>query len=281
LTAPVGLVAGSGRLPFALADGARRRGQRVAAVALEGFADPALADAVDACTSLRVGELERLFSFLRAAGVRQVAMAGKVPKRLLFEAPGRAAPDARATALLGALDDRRDDSILRAFAGALEAEGFELLAQSALAPELLAPEGPLGRVEPTPAQRADVSFGWSIAKALGALDVGQTVVVEGLAVLALEAIEGTDAAIARGCALGRGGACAVKVAKPQQDPRFDVPAVGVDTIRALAAGGGAVLAVEAGRTLLLQREEMLVEADAAGIAVLGVDLRRLPAGGAG
>ncbi len=281
MSAPVGLVAGSGRLPFELAAGARRRGQRVAAVALEGFADPALADAVDACTSLRVGQLERLFSFLRAAGVRQVAMAGKVPKRLLYEAPGRAAPDARAAALLGALDDRRDDSILRAFAGALEAEGFELLAQAELAPELLAQEGRLGQVEAVPAQLADVSFAWSIAKALGALDVGQTVVVEGLAVLALEAIEGTDAAIARGCALGRGGACAVKVAKPQQDPRFDVPAVGVDTIRALAAGGGSALAVEAGRTLLLQRERMLAEADAAGIAVLGVDGRRLPGGGLG
>jgi hypothetical protein len=271
-------VAGSGRLPFELAAGARRRGHRVAAVALEGFADPALAAAVDRCTSLRVGQLERLFAFLREAGVKQVAMAGKVPKRLLYEAPGRAAPDATASALLGALRDRRDDSILRAFAGALEAEGFELLAQAELAPELLAQEGALGRVHATEAQRADVAFGFGVAKALGALDVGQTAVVLGGAVLALEAIEGTDAAIARGCALGARGACAVKVAKPDQDPRFDVPAVGLDTVRALAAGGGAVLAVEAGRTLLLQREPMLAEADRAGIAVLGVDARRLPRG---
>jgi hypothetical protein len=135
-------------------------------------------------------------------------------------------------------------------------------------------------VRPSDAQLADVALGFGVAKALGGLDVGQTVVVEGGAVLALEAIEGTDAAIARGCALGAGGACAVKVAKPQQDPRFDVPAVGLGTLRALAAGRGAVLAVEAGRTLLLEREAVLREAERAGIALLGVDERRLPRGGA-
>ena len=277
--ASVGLVAGLGRLPFELARGARRRGRRVAAVALEGFADPALAGEVDACARLPVGQLERLFAFLRSEEVKEVVLAGKVPKRLLFEAPGRLQPDATAVSLLATLGDRKDDSILRSFARALEAEGFELVAQAELAPELLAVEGPLGSVAPTPAQLADVAFAWPIAKALGALDVGQTVVVEGRAVLALEAIEGTDAAIRRGCELGRGGACAVKVAKPQQDPRFDVPAVGLATVRALAAGGGALLAVEAGRTLLLEREAMVREADAAGIALLGVDGRRLPGAG--
>ena len=275
----VGLVAGFGRLPFELARGARRRGRRVAAVALEGFADPKLADAVDACTWLPVGQLERLFAFLRSEQVKQVVLAGKVPKRLLFEAPGRLQPDATAASLLATLDDRRDDSILQTFARALEAEGFELVPQAELAPELLAGEGALGAVAPGPAQLADVAFAWPIAKALGELDVGQTVVVEGRAVLALEAIEGTDATIRRGCELGRGGACAVKVAKPQQDPRFDVPAVGLATVRALAEGRGGLLAVEAGCTLLLEREAMVREADAAGIALLGVDGRRLPGGG--
>jgi hypothetical protein len=128
----------------------------------------------------------------------------------------------------------------------------------------------LGRVQPTTAQRADVAFAWPIAKALGALDVGQTVVVEGGAVLALEAIEGTDEAVRRGCALGRGGACVVKVAKPSQDPRFDVPAVGLETLRVLREGGGAILAFEAGATLVLEREALVAEADAAGIALLGV-----------
>jgi DUF1009 family protein len=278
LGASVGLVAGLGRLPFELALGARRRGRRVAAVALEGFADPGLADAVDACTRLPVGQLERLFAFLRSEAVQQVVLAGKVPKRLLFESPGSLQADATAITLLATLGDRKDDSILSSFARALEAEGFELVAQAELAPELLAAEGPLGAVVPGPAQLADVAFAWPIAKALGELDIGQTVVVEGRAVLALEAIEGTDAAIRRGCALGRGGACAVKVAKPQQDPRFDVPAVGLETVRALAEGRGGLLAVEAGRTLLLEREAMVREADATGIALLGVDGRRLPGG---
>ena len=277
--APLGLIAGRGRLPFELARAARSGGRRIAAVALEGFAEPGLGEAVDDLASLPLGQLERLFGFLRERGVKQVVLAGKVPKGVLYEAPERVRPDARAAALLASLRDRKDDSILLAFAGALEAEGFELLPQADLAPELLAEEGVLGAVAPAPAQLADLAFGWPIAKALGALDVGQTVVVEGRAVLALEAIEGTDEAIRRGTSLGRGGACVVKVAKPQQDARFDVPTVGLATVRALAAGRAALLAVEAGRTLLLEREAMLREADAAGIAVLGVDGRRLPAGG--
>jgi hypothetical protein len=279
LGACVGLIAGLGRLPFELARGARRRGQRVAAVGLAGFADAELAEVVDAWVSLPVGQLERLFAFLRGAEVKQVVLAGKVPKQLLFEAPGRLQPDATAASLLAALGDRRDDSILGTFARALESEGFELVPQAELAPELLAGEGLLGAVAPTPAQLADLAFAWPIAKALGELDVGQTVVVEGRAVLALEAIEGTDEAIRRGCALGRGGACAVKVAKPQQDPRFDVPVIGAETVRVLAAGRGALLAVEADRTLLLERDTVVREADAAGIALLGVDGRRVPGGG--
>ena len=278
MAAPLGLIAGRGRLPFELARGARRRGQRVAAVGLEGFAEAGLGEDVDDFASLPLGQLARLFAFLRERGVKQVVLAGKVPKGVLYAEAGHVRPDARAAALLASLVDRRDDSILLAFAGALEAEGFELLAQADLAPELLAQEGVLGAREPTPAQLADLAFGWPIAKALGALDVGQTVVVEDRAVLALEAIEGTDEAIRRGTALGRGGACVVKVAKPAQDSRFDVPTIGLETVRTLAAGRGGLLAVEAGRTLLLQREELCREADAAGIALLGVDGRRLPAG---
>jgi hypothetical protein len=278
VTAPLGLIAGCGSLPFELARGARQRGRRIAAVGLEGFAEAGLGASVDEFASLPLGQLTRLFAFLRECGVKQVVLAGKVPKEVLYAAAGRVSPDARATALLASLGDRRDDSILLAFAGALEAEGFELLSQSELAPELLAEEGVLGALQPLPEQLADLAFGWPIAKALGALDVGQTVVVEGRAVLALEAIEGTDEAIRRGTSLGRGGACVVKVAKPQQDPRFDVPTIGLETVRALAAGRGALLAVEAGRTLLLQRDAVLREADRAGIALLGVDGRRLPGG---
>jgi DUF1009 family protein len=277
LGAPVGLIAGLGRFPLELAAAARRRGHRLAAVAFEGLADPGLAARVDVCETLPLGQISRLLEVLRREGLRQVVLAGKVPKRVLFEAAGRLQPDARALALLRALRDRSDDSILLAVAELLEGEGFELLGQADLAPELLAAEGPIGAVAATPAQRADVAFAWPIAKALGAVDVGQTVVVEGRAVLALEAIEGTDEAIRRGCALGRGGACVVKVAKPGQDPRFDVPAVGLDTLRALRGGGAALLAVEAGATLVLEREALVAEADAAGIALLGVPAAGLAA----
>lgn len=267
--APVGLIAGHGRFPLELASAARRRGRRLAAVAFEGLADPGLAAHVDVMETLPLGQVERLLGVLRREGVREVVLAGKVPKGILFRA-GRLEPDARALGLLRELQDRKDDSILRAVARLLEGEGFELLAQADLAPELLASEGVLGRVQPTAAQLADVAFAWPIAKALGALDVGQTVVVEGGAVLALEAIEGTDEAVRRGCALGRGGACVVKVAKPSQDPRFDVPAVGLETLRVLREGGGAILAFEAGATLVLERDALVAEADAAGIALLGV-----------
>lgn len=283
MAVPVGLIAGNGQLPFELARGARARGHRIAAVAFEGLAEAGLESVADAYVAQPIGQLERLFAFLRGAGVKQVVFAGKVPKRVLYDGTNLA-PDARALQILAKLRDRSDDSILLACAAALEEEGFELLSQAELAPELLAEEGQLGALAPTAEQLAELRFAWPIAKALGGLDVGQTVVVEGRAVLALEAIEGTDLAIRRGVSLGGGGgACVVKVAKPQQDPRFDVPAIGVETVRALASGKsgkGGLLAVEAGATLLLQREALIREADAAGIALLGVDGRRLPGGGA-
>jgi DUF1009 family protein len=279
LGAPVGLIAGLGRFPLELARAARRRGHRLAAVGFDGLAEPALAAAVDVFEGLPLGQIERLLDVLRREGVRQVVLAGKVPKRVLYQAGGRLQPDARALALLRGLADRKDDSILLAVAELLEAEGFELLGQADLAPELLAPEGVLGSAAPTDAQRADVAFAWPVAKALGAVDVGPTVVVEGRAVLAVEAIEGTDEAIRRGCALGSGGACVVKVAKPGQDPRFDVPAVGLGTLRVLREGRAGLLAVEAGATLVLEREALVAEADAAGIALLGVAPEWPPAPG--
>ncbi len=269
MASPLGLIAGFGRFPVQLARAARRHGRAIAAVGIHGLVDPGLEAEVDAFTELRLGEVARLFATLREAGVRDVVFAGKVPKTLLAR-PEELHLDARALALLHGFADRKDDSILGALADAIEAEGFVLLPQLALAPELTATEGPVGGVEPTPAQLADAAFGWPVAKSLGELDVGQTVVVQDRAVLALEAIEGTDAAIARGCALGRPGACVVKVAKPRQDPRFDVPAVGPATLRSMAEGGAALLAVEAGATLLLERESLIAEADAAGIAVVGL-----------
>jgi UDP-2,3-diacylglucosamine hydrolase len=275
----LGLVAGSGSLPAELAASARRAGWRVAAVGLVELADPSLARHVDVFEWVHLGDTVRLFGVLREAGALDVALAGKVPKTFLWERRDALRPDARAIAALAKLGDRKDDSLLGAVVELIESEGLRVRSQLELAPDLLAPVGPLGAVRATPEQEQDVAFGWPIAKAIGALDVGQSVVVQGKAVLALEAVEGTDRTIERGASLAeRGrGVVVVKVAKPRQDPRFDVPTIGLATLRTLAKGGGGALAVEAGGTLVLEREALVAEADASGIAVFGVDGRRVGA----
>ena len=277
--ATLGLLAGSGRLPAELAASARRAGWRVVAIGLVELADPQLASQVDLFEWAHVGDFGRVFEVLAAAGARDVVLAGKVPKTFLWQRPDAVRPDARAVAALARLRDRKDDSLLGAVVQVIEAEGLRVRSQLELAPDLCAAAGVLGKVRPTPDQEQDIAFGWPIAKAIGALDVGQSVVVQGKAVLALEAVEGTDRAIERGIALaepGR-GVVLVKVAKPEQDPRFDVPTVGLVTLRTLAKGGAGALAVEAGLTLVLEREALVAEADAAGIALLGVDAKLLAA----
>jgi len=268
----IGLIAGAGRLPVELARGARRSGLAVHAIGLRALAEPALGEAASSCEWLYLGELERLFASLRAAGAQQVVLAGKVPKTLLLHAGAPVRPDARARALLAALPDRSDDSLLGALARALAQEGYGLRSQLELVPGLVASAGTWSAREPSAEEWSDIRFGWPIARALGAVDVGQTVVVQGRAVLALEAIEGTDAAIERGLQLSARGrpACVVKLAKPAQDPRFDVPTIGLGTLRAIAAGGGSALAIEAGRTLALDRAELPAFADSHGIALVAL-----------
>jgi DUF1009 family protein len=282
--ATLGLVAGSGALPAELAASARRAGWRVVAVGLVELADPGLAAHVDALEWAHVAEFGRLFDVLGAAGAADVVLAGKVPKTFLWERPDAVKPDARALAAFAALRDRKDDSLLGAVVQVIESEGLRVRSQLELAPDLCAPRGLLGKLKPTPEQEQDVAFGWPVAKAIGALDVGQSVVVQGKAVLALEAVEGTDRAIERGIGLAdrRRGVVVVKVAKPRQDPRFDVPTIGLATLRGLAkSGAGGALAIEAGQTLVLERGALVAEADAAGIAVVGVDAEALAGGGRG
>jgi DUF1009 family protein len=272
----LGLVAGTGRLPAELAASARRCGRRVVAVGLRELADPALAGRVDAFEWAWLGDFARMLGWLREAGARDVVLGGKVPKAFLWERRDAVRPDATALAALATLGDRKDDSLLGMVVEVIDAEGFRVRSQLELAADLVAPSGVFGAVAPTPEQERDIAFGWPVAKALGDLDVGQSVVVQGAAVLALEAVEGTDAAIERGAALAdsRRGVVVVKVAKPKQDPRFDVPTIGLDTLRTLVKGGGGALAVEAGHTLVLEREALVAEADAHGIALVGVDGRR-------
>lgn len=266
----LGLIAGRGRLPLELARAARRRGLGVAAVAFHGETDPELAANVDCITWLHLGELAALLDALHAAGAEDVVMAGKILKTSLYGDLASLKPDARAIALFAGLRDRSDDAILGAIADILAGEGLLLRPQAELVPELLAQAGVLGGVTPGEAQRRDAAFGWRIAKALGQVDVGQTVVVRDRAVMALEAIEGTDAAIRRGALLGGPGVTVVKVAKPGQDPRFDLPAIGPDTLEVLVEAKAASLAVEAGRTLVVDRARVVELADAHGIALVGI-----------
>lgn len=275
--ATLALVAGSGRFPAELAAAARRAGWRVVAIGLVGLADAGLAAHVDALEWAHVAEFGRLFDTLRGAGAEDVVLAGKVPKTFLWEHPELVKPDARALAAFAALRDRKDDSLLGAVVQIIEAEGLRVRTQLELAPDLCAPAGVFGATRPSAEQAEDVAFGWPVAKAIGALDVGQSVVIQRKAVLALEAVEGTDRAIERGAELAeRGrGIVVVKVAKPSQDLRFDVPTIGLATLRTLVKGGGGAIAIEAGLTLVLERAALVAEADAAGVALLGVDARWL------
>jgi DUF1009 family protein len=270
----LGLIAGQGAFPLAVARSARRAGRRVTCVAFRDLTDPGIAGEVSDITWIHPGEVATGIAAFRAAQIRDAVMAGRVPKAALFRNPDALHLDGEARALIARLGDRRDDTILGMVAAHLESFGIRLLPQWAPAPELLAPEGVLGSRDLTPAERADVEFALPIARRMGALDIGQTIAVKDGVVLAVEAVEGTNAAIRRAGEFAA-GACVVKVAKPQQDPRFDVPAVGAGTLAALVDARARVLAIEAGATVVLEREELLRGADAHGIAVVGVSPEKL------
>jgi DUF1009 family protein len=265
---PLGLIAGDGKLPAEIARAARARGREVVAVAFPEITNPDLESCVSKVEWLSPGQVGAALAFLRASGVRESAMAGKVSKAGLLA--GGLDLDERGRDLLAGLADLRDGTLLGALASALEEEGITLRPQAEMVPELLAPFGPIGRVNPTPEAWRDVAFGWPIARQIAALDIGQTLVVHERAIVAVEALEGTDEAIRRAGRLGRAGVCIVKVARPEQDMRFDLPAVGPETLEAAAEVGARVVAIEAGRSLVLDREVVVQKADRAGIALVGV-----------
>lgn len=269
MSRPLGLIAGLGRFPFEVARAGRARGDRVFVAAIRGLTEPSLADEVDELHWFYLGELQAFLSAFEAAGIAEAVMAGKVPKSFLYENAADLHLDSLALQMLTSLGDRKDDSVLGAFADALEAGGVKLRGQAELTPELLVGSELLSARGPTEAEAADVAFGWPVAKSIAGLDVGQSVIVKNRAVLALEAIEGTDAAVERAAALGGEGCAVVKVAKPNQDLRFDVPVIGAETIEVLARYGVSVLAVEAHQTVFLDRDRALAQADAAGICVCG------------
>ncbi len=278
-TSSLGLIAGEGELPVVMARAARRSGHEVQAIGYHGITDPNLADAVDGIEWLHLGEFEALLAHFSKCGVKEAVLAGKVSKQHLYGDIASLRPDARALALISRVADRRDDSILGAIATALADEGVALRSQLDFCTDLVAAPGVLGSVEPSGAQWADIRFGWPIAKAMGGLDVGQSIVVQSAAVLAVEAIEGTDEAVRRGGSLGSGDATLIKVAKPGQDPRFDLPTIGPRTLAAMLESGVNALAFEAHCTIILDRELLLQTADAHGVAVVSVSSTSIDGGG--
>jgi DUF1009 family protein len=260
----VGLIAGNGRFPLIFARTARAEGVEVVAVAHEGETLPELAGVVDAITWIKVGELGRMIGTFREAGIDRAVMAGGIRKAALLE---HFAPDERGMQFLARLGSLGDDTLLRGVAGELEGDGIRIVESTLFLSTLLSPDGSLTTKVPDEAQWADIRHGFAVAKAIGRWDIGQSVVVKSSIVLAVEAIEGTDATIQRG---GRSGAVVVKVSKPQQDLRFDVPAIGPETVRVCTAAGIAVVALEAGKTLLLDKDELLSLADAHGLSIVGV-----------
>ncbi len=264
----IGIIAGRGELPLVIAEDAQARGYRVVVAALEHLATPDLEKVSDSFRWLNVGKLASLIEYLQKEGVQDAVMAGKVPKSLMFE--GKITPDLRAMKLLFTLKDRTDDGILNALADELLREGIRIVDTASFSPNLLMSEGVITRARPSKDQWKDIAFGWAIAKEIGGMDIGQTVVVKDKAVMAVEAIEGTDEAILRGGLYANGGAVIVKVSKPQQDMRLDVPAIGPATIETMIRAGAGVLALEAGRSIIIQKKDVVNRADIAGITIAGI-----------
>jgi len=278
----LGLIAGNGRFPFLLLDAARAQGLAVTVAAIREETNPEINQraAADPCISvhwLSLGELSRLIEIFHKEGVQKAVMAGQVKHKQIFSS---IRPDWRLAKLLLNLRTRNTDMLLGAVAKVLGDEGIELISSTAFLEPLLAEAGVLTPRAPDDDERRNIEYGLGVARALAAFDIGQTVVVAAQACVAVEAMEGTDAAIERAGALmqntGEGDASTlarrltiVKVAKPNQDMRFDVPVIGIRTIETMIAAGASCLSVEVGRTLLFDREALLKQAATAGIAIVG------------
>lgn len=263
----LGMIAGAGELPEIIAQQAFQRGQPIPTVALSTQVAAQLAPYCPGIVHYSPGQLTKIIRALQQQDVHQVVVIGNLSKQLLFSTPRL---DLRTLRVLSRARDYRDMTLLYAFLAEFAREGLEVVEQTRLLSHLLAPPGVLGERQPGKREWDDLCYGFVQAKRLAAMDVGQTIVVRRRTVLAVEAVEGTDAAIQRGCRLGHRGAVVVKVSRPQQDRRFDVPTVGPQTLQALIAGRATVLAVEAGATLIIHLSELIATARAHRIALVGV-----------
>ncbi len=266
-TDPIGLIAGGGQFPILFAQAAKAKGRKVIAIAHGGETDAEIDKYADVVHWVKLGQLGKVIKYFKQEGVRETVFCGTITKTRIFR---DVLPDIRGLTLWNKIDRRLDDAILRAVAGELEQEGIQVVASTCYLEHLLFPAGLLTRKKPSKEQIEDIRFGWAMAREVGRLDIGQCVIVQGRTVLAVEAIEGTDAAIRRGGSLSRHGAVVVKLRKPGQDFRFDLPATGEQTIISMREVGATVLAVEAGQSLLFDPQQMIQTANQAGIVVIGI-----------
>ena len=264
----LGLIAGNGIFPILFAKEARERGYRITAVAHIGETRDEIDGAVDSLTWVRVGQLGKMIRSFQAAGVRRAVMAGGINKvGSLFSLR----PDWRGLKFLGRAASMGDDALLRGIAEEFESAGIEIVSSTLFLEHIVVSEGHIAGTEPDSKAMADIETGRRVLAATGGLDIGQSVVIENGVVLAVEAVDGTDATIERGGKLGKGQAVVVKAAKVNQDLRFDVPAVGPETIDMMARSGAKTLALEAGRTIILDGDKLAQKAEAAGVAVYGFE----------
>lgn len=265
----IGLIAGNGNFPLLFAQEARRQGEKVIAVALKEEADNHLADCVDEITWLSLGQLGKTIAFFKDRGVTRAVMAGQVKHTQLFK---DIVPDLRVAKLLARVANKKAESLLSAVTQEFQDEGIAFLPSTLYLDRWLCPEGLVTPDKLTAGEEADVAFGLPLARAVAGHDIGQTIVVKDKSVIAVEAMEGTDACIQRAGQVAGRGCVVIKVARPKQDLRFDIPVIGPATIDAMKNAGARVLALEAGKTLLLDKENLLKVAHAAHISIEGVRL---------
>ncbi|HSL54572.1 MAG TPA: UDP-2,3-diacylglucosamine diphosphatase LpxI [Pyrinomonadaceae bacterium] len=265
-----GLIAGNGKFPFMVVDGARRSGVPLVVAAIREETDPEMDQLAERVKWVGIGQLGRMIRFFKEEGVEKAIMAGQVKHVQIFS---RAVPDARMLKVLLRLPRRNTDALIGAIATELESEGIELVDSTYFLQDSLPQSGTLTRREPSKQEREDINYGLEIAREIARLDLGQTIVVRGQACVAIEAMEGTDETIRRAGRLAKGRLTVVKVAKPHQDMRFDVPVVGVPTIEAMVEAGATCLCITAGKTLMFDRDQMIRTAEKYKISILAADLR--------
>lgn len=264
----IGVIAGAGLLPLIITQELKKRGYRVITVALQGLANNELSNYSDVFELINIGKVGKIIDFLKNNNIKEIILTGKVPKEIIFERD-KIKPDMRALKMLFSAKIRGDNELLKIVEKELLTEGIRIIEIFKVFPEFITPNGVLTIKKPTKEEWKDIEYGFKIAKKIGELDIGQTVVVKEMSVVAVEAIEGTDETILRAGRFVK-NTIVVKVSKPQQDLRLDPPAAGVDTIVTMGKANAKILALEAGKTLLIQQDEMIKKANENNIIVVGI-----------